>query len=430
MTSFELFLLVLILVLFGYLVRATSMLRHTKRLLHDERIKRHTARQHEALAVDQSTHSPLFHAVAASIDAGLVIVNADHQIQFLNHQAENLLGRQAHIVENQGVITLLRDYQADALIDEVLLHNEPRETTVQPLLSGRTLHLRCTPLMINGSTNGALLVVYDMTQINMLERARRDLVANVSHELRTPLSSLKLLIETIQSEPPPDIARHMVSQMSQEIDAVTQLVDELHELSQIESGRVTLKLEPGDIKATIESTLRRIQPQAERKQITIASNIPENHRLILMDQSRVGQVLLNLLHNAIKFTADHGTILVETREIVVEEKQPYQYLHITALDKSNIPYHESSYSLSAYHPCGCWVLVSISDTGIGIPSHDLPRIFERFYKVDRSRARNTSGGTGLGLAIAKHLIEGHGGRIWADSKEGEGSTFYLTLPLA
>lgn len=348
-------------------------------------------------ALDQ----PLFQAAAATLDAGMIVVDTQHVVRFLNRQAETLLDL-VPTMRGQSLIAVLRDHQADALVVEVLRDGESRELALQPISSGRTLRLRCTPLRLAERVVGVLLLVRDFTQISMLERARRDLVANVSHELRTPLASLKLLVETVQSAPPPDVAQRMLGQMAQEIDAVTQLVDELHELSQIESGRVTLKLAPLPIQPVIERALERIKPQADRKSITVSAEVTANLAQVLMDPDRIGQVLLNLLHNAIKFTAVGGTISV----------------------RATLSFGEGGGALE-----GPWLQVSVSDTGIGIPAKDLPRIFERFYKVDRSRTRHV-GGTGLGLAIAKHLIEGHGGRLWADSVEGHGSTFNFTLPVA
>ncbi len=392
---------------------------------------------------------PLFQAAAAAFDAGLVVVNTERQVSFLNAQAEQLLGLDAQMVHGQGLITLIRDHQADVLVREVINDGETRETTIQPILSGRTLRLRCAPLLPNGAPGGALLLIRDMTQLSMLERARRDLVANVSHELRTPLASLKLLVETLQSEPPPTVAQRMMGQMAQEIDAVTQLVDELHELSQIESGRVTLKLAPADITTVVERALGRIRPQADRKQLRIVAQIPANQPPVLMDDDRIGQVLLNLLHNAVKFTTFHGGIVVQTFVIMVDEVDTHRgrieqhQLQNIQLAHDMVPQEgqaepqlpllnlatATTIALPSPHPSGLWMVISVSDTGIGIPSQELPRIFERFYKVDRSRNRN-AGGTGLGLAIAKHLIEGHGGRLWAASEEGRGSTFYFTLPVA
>jgi two-component system phosphate regulon sensor histidine kinase PhoR len=390
----------------------------------------------------ETSFPPLFRSLASVLDSGLLVVNTENRVCFLNARAEEILDLSARDACGQGLIAVLRDYQVDVLVREVLSDGEARETTVQPLSSGRTLRLRCSPLRHEHFLNGALLLIRDMTQISMLERSRRDLVANVSHELRTPLASLKLLVETLQSEPPPAVAQRMLGQMAHEIDAVTQLAEELHELSQIESGRVTMQFAPDDVNDAIEHALSRIRPQAERKHIQVHAYLTQHCHPVLIDERRVSQVLLNLLHNAVKFTPEGGIIHVRTQSVLVDEHSPRAaavdpYL----LERENVFPAETmrenppllndngqEIRFPLAHPSGIWMLVSVCDTGIGIPAQDLPRIFERFYKVDRSRNREV-GGTGLGLAIAKHLIEGHGGRLWADSKEGHGSTFYFTLPL-
>jgi len=396
--------------------------------------------------------SSLFYVAATAFDAGLVLADADCQVYFLNSHAQDPLGVDAATAHGQSLIALLRDYQADVLVREVLADGEARETTIHPLMSERTLRLRCTPLFLEDHAGGVLLLIRDVTQISILERARRDLVANVSHELRTPLASLKLLVETLLSEPPPAVAHRMLTQAAQEVDVVTQLVDELHELSQIESGRVTLQLAARNIDDVVERTLQRIRPQVDRKQLHVSAHIAPDHPEVLMDDKRVGQVLINLLHNAIKFTPAGGDITVCACVITVDEATPRRgyveryvlqagrqqfapalaesgSLGISEIDSETNGAAQAVITLPVPHPSGLWMLVSVSDTGIGIPARELPRIFERFYKVDRSRNRN-AGGTGLGLAIAKHLVEGHGGRLWADSEEGRGSTFFFTLPIA
>ncbi len=344
----------------------------------------------------------LFQTAAANLDAGIVVVDPSRHVRYLNPQADALLASDQSL-SGLSLIALLRDHQADALVAEVLHDGGPRELALKPISSGRTLRLRCTALATGAQITGAMLLINDITQLSMLERARRDLVANVSHELRTPLASLKLLLETVQSAPPPEVAQRMLGQMAHEIDAITQLVDELHELAQIESGRVTLKLAPLPIRPVVERALERIRPQADRKQLVIQAEFAEAATIALMDEGRIGQVLLNLLHNAVKFTGAGGSIVIRTALLDRHAGEPA--------------------------PTGPWLTVSVSDTGVGIPTQDLPRIFERFYKVDRARTRH-AGGTGLGLAIAKHLVEGHGGRLWVDSAEGQGSTFSFTLPVA
>ena len=313
---------------------------------------------------------------------------------------------------------------------------------LRPLQGGRTLRLRAQPISTDGM-HGAVLLVRDVTQLSMLERARRDMVANVSHELRNPLASVKLLVETLQSEPPPAIAQDMLNKMAQEVDAIAQLVDELHELSQIESGRVALQLAPTALAPVVARALERIRPQAERKALHISAQVADCLPPALMDSSRIGQVLLNLLHNAVKFTPVGGDITIRAFVITIgAEAQRIGYVErrtpgasppaderrsvaAPPLARQGRPTVDMPQPLAP----GDWMLVTVADTGIGIPAEDLPRIFERFYKVDRARTRNASG-TGLGLAIAKHLIEGHGGSVWATSIEGAGSTFFFALPLA
>ncbi|MEN9933671.1 MAG: hypothetical protein RLZZ387_250 [Chloroflexota bacterium] len=367
--------------------------------------------------------SPLFYAATAAFDAGLVIVDEERHVTYLNPQAEELLGIDRRAVAGQGLISLVRDYQLDTLVSDVLSDGEAREMILQPIARGRTLRLRATSLAASG-VPGALLLVRDVTQLSMLERARRDMVVNVSHELRTPLASVKLLVETLQSGPPPQIAARMLSQMSQEVDAVTQLVDELHELSQIESGRVALQLIPTPLAPVAARALERIRPQAERKELRISSQVPAELPLALIDDDRVGQVLLNLLHNAVKFTGEGGDIRVGATVVRVGG-QP----RVLALAPEATSSDDLLRLVPLDHPPGEWLMLTVTDTGVGVPPQDLPRIFERFYKVDRARTRNSSG-TGLGLAIAKHLVEGHSGRIWAVSEEGRGSAFSFTLPLA
>ncbi|HEY1011768.1 MAG TPA: ATP-binding protein, partial [Herpetosiphonaceae bacterium] len=351
--------------------------------------------------------SPLFRTLSAALDAGVIVVSQARMVRYCNATAAQLFGIPPGDALDHGVITLLRDYQADTMIEQAIRLRDPQQMTLRPTLSNRTIRIWCEPL--EDGDHGALLIARDLTQLNQLERARRDLVANVSHELRTPLASLKLLVETLATSPPPDLARRMLGQMDSELDAVMQLVDELHELSQIESGRLVLQMRrtpPADV---VERALARIQPQAERKAINLSAAVPADLPPLLVDPDRISQVLLNLLHNAVKWTDAGGAITVTAGVRPRESLAPYLR-----------PEQDGR---------AAWVAISIQDTGAGIPAEALPRIFERFFKVDRARTRG-AGGTGLGLAIVKHLVEGHGGAVWAASTEGHGSTFTVALPAA
>jgi len=227
---------------------------------------------------------------------------------------------------------------------------------------------------------------------------RRDFISNLSHELRTPLASLKALTETLQDgalEDPP-AARRFIYQIQTEVDALTQMVTELLELSRIESGRLALEVKPVAPYDLLTSAAQRMNLQADRAGLTLRVDCTDDLPEVNIDLQRLEQVLVNLIHNAVKFTRAGGEIvlladIVPTRGAGTGE-----------------------------------VRFAVRDTGIGIPEEDVPRIFERFYRVDKSRAGS---GTGLGLSIAKHIVEAHGGKIWAESVERQGSTFYFTIPI-
>jgi two-component system, OmpR family, phosphate regulon sensor histidine kinase PhoR len=239
-----------------------------------------------------------------------------------------------------------------------------------------------------------LLVLHDLTELRRLETARRDFVANISHELRTPLASIKALVETLEDGAIEDesVARHFLHQVDEEVDHLTELVRELLELSRIESGEVALQREPVAAADLIDPVVRRLRAQAERAGVVLTIAPLGDLPPVLADPGRTGHVLLNLLHNAIKFTPPGGTIAVT----------------------------------ASRH--GGYLAVTVRDSGPGIEPAHLPRIFERFYKADRARS---SGGTGLGLAIAKHLVSAHGGVLTArNNDDGPGASFTFTLPLA
>jgi len=222
---------------------------------------------------------------------------------------------------------------------------------------------------------------------------RRDFISNLSHELRTPLASLKALTETLQDgalDDPP-AAQRFLSRIETEVDALTQMAQELLDLSRIESGKIELNLQETTPQKILQRAADRMRLQAERADVNLTLDCLSELPNIQADVARIEQVLVNLIHNGIKFTSTGGTVTLSA---------------------------EAGSRLIRF---------AVTDSGSGIPADDLPRIFERFYKADPSRR---SGGTGLGLSISKHLIEAHGGKIWAESREGSGSTFYFELPIS
>ncbi|MEA3345019.1 MAG: ATP-binding protein [Chloroflexota bacterium] len=266
------------------------------------------------------------------------------------------------------------------------LHSvEPVEMDRQGLF----LQVIVTPLQ-EAEPQACLIILQDLTRVRRLETIRRDFISNISHELRTPLASLKALVDTLRGgalEDPP-AAQRFLNHMETEVDALTQMVRELLELSRIESGRAAFRLEPVVVADVVLPPVERLQPQAERAGLQLTVDLPGDLPPVLADAERIQQVVTNLVHNAIKFTPSGGMVMLSAESIGEE------------------------------------VVISVRDTGVGIPADDLPRIFERFYKADRARS---GGGTGLGLAIAKHIVQAHDGRIWVESTEGQGSTFSFTL---
>ena len=331
-------------------------------------------------------------AVLDHMADGVLITDASGHVQLLNATAarllatteERALGRSfAQVVPHHSLIESWKACQGQG-VEQV--------QAVEISRDGLFVQAIITPFE-EADVEGCVVILQDLTRIRRLETVRRDFISNISHELRTPLAGLKALVDTLRGgaikDPP--AAKRFLKRMDAEVDALTQMVEELLELSRIESGQVPLRLAPTSAAEVVIPPTERLRPQAERAGVELAIQLPDDLPRVLADVDRARQVVSNLVHNAVKFTPPGGTITLSARA------------------------------------AGDEVTISVQDTGVGIPADDLARIFERFYKADRARS---GGGTGLGLAIAKHVIQGHGGRIWAESVEGEGSTFYFTLPTA
>jgi two-component system phosphate regulon sensor histidine kinase PhoR len=351
------------------------------------------------LALERSRLSTVLEHMADGViitdETGVIVMINAAAARILRYDEEKAIGRRfAQVAHSHLLIDLWnRCYETQQQ------HNE----TVETMLYGNFLHAIITPL--KGSDPPRFLVMLqDLTHVRRLETIRRDFISNISHELRTPLASLSLVVETLRDgaiEDPP-AARRFLSHMQSELAAITQMVEELLELSRIESGRVPLSFSATDIEELVSKPVQRLQPQAERKGIALSISLPGNLPAVRADATRIQQVVTNLVHNAIKFTSSGGAVTVFARTGVGADENAG-----TVDDR--------------------YVVIGVTDTGIGIPEDDLTRIFERFYKTDRAR---TQEGTGLGLAIAKHIVQGHEGHIWLESIEGVGSTFYFSLPYA
>jgi two-component system phosphate regulon sensor histidine kinase PhoR len=369
--------LIIIVIGLGWQLRRQQQARHVMQDQLDD---------YAAQASDLTEQLHQFEARATALTQGpphpLFVIDADSVVSLANASACELLGGD---LVGQTVIEATRSHEIDAVVQAALRDAHIAEQSVTWNI--RPYFVRVVPI----GSGGAVVVLEDQTELHRLERVRRDFVANVSHELRTPLASIRLLIETLLAgaKDDPEVSIRMLNQVISEVEALTQLAQELLDLSMIESGQMPMTLAHVEVRGVIEEQLHHFEPQAQQKQIGLNNAAPTGLRAEI-DQKLIGRVLGNLIHNALKFTPKDGKITVGA-EAGAEK-----------------------------------ITISVKDTGAGIPPEDLPRIFERFYKVDEARGKS---GTGLGLAIARHVVEAHGGKIWAESKRGQGATFFFTLPV-
>ena len=322
---------------------------------------------------------------------GVIFTDREGRVLLINPAAARLLGAAESGDAVLSFAQLVRHHQLIELWKRCRESGREQIDLLQLSHKGLFLQATVTPLRREDGS-GFLVILQDLTRLRHLEKVRQDFVSNVSHELLTPLASLKALVDTLRDGilDDPAAAQRFLGRIETEVDALTQMVQELLELSRIESGRVPLRLRPVDVVDVIVPPAERLRPQAVRAGLELTLHVPSGLPFVLADPERVQQVVTNLVHNAIKFTPQGGKVSVSAEQVQDE------------------------------------VVISVRDTGVGIPSEDVPRIFERFYKADRARS---GGGTGLGLSIAKHIVQGHGGRIWVESREDQGSTFSFSLPI-
>jgi two-component system phosphate regulon sensor histidine kinase PhoR len=329
-------------------------------------------------------------AILSNMKDGVILVNEQGIVTQINPAAQKMFDIDLNSADGGSLTEVVRQHQVIDLWKRCQENRDTQSVLLQLSLDQEIIQATASPVEEN-LPGDVLLLFQDLTLVNKLQTVRQDFISNVSHELRTPLASLKVLAETLLDGAIKDskAADQFLAQMDGEIDNLTQIVQELLELSKIESGRVPLSLQPISPDDLVAPAIERMRLQAERAGISLINNLPGDLQQVNADSNRIQQVLVNLLHNAIKFTNPGGSVTV------------------TAMDDEK------------------YIIFSVTDTGLGIAEDDQLRIFERFYKTDRSRA---SSGTGLGLSIARHLIDGHGGRIWVKSKIGTGSTFFFSLP--
>jgi len=333
----------------------------------------------------------LHHArvILAALDDAVMVVGPTEEVRSVNDAALALFPTTLVTVRGRRVIEITGDYEIAALVRDCLRTHERQEGRVELVSSGRIVRAVAVPLDTDEGT--CLLLARDVTEVQHLQTVRREFVANVSHELRTPLGIIRNYIEALLDGglEAPGLAEDWLPKMLHEVEELTQLVNELLDLSRLESGRVQPKLVPLDLASLMRDAVDRLETQAERADITLTVAASAALTPVVGDRQMLEGALVNLIHNAVKFTPGGGTITVGATD------------------------------------ADATVALWVEDTGIGIASEHLPRLFERFYKEDRARSGR---GTGLGLAIVKHVALVHGGRVHVESQPGRGSRFTMFLP--
>ena len=346
------------------------------------------ARQVRAVVETSQRESSRLEAILSSMVEGVVAVDPLMRITFLNRAFAELMGVPLPVEPGVPLLQVARDHALLEMFTSVLSTGERAQKRL--VLSARTFEVQTVPL--GGDPHrGAIAMLYDITEIERLERVRKDFVANVSHELRTPLSAVSGYAETLLEGAleDPDNRRKFVEIILAKARQLTNVVSDLLILSTLESAKPPAP-EPVSLRESLQSALHTVAPTARSRGVRLECAEFEDIR-ILAHFVRLEQVWVNLLENALKFNRPEGEVRVEVSR-----------------DTGR-------------------VLVKVKDTGLGIPSRDLPRIFERFYRVDKARSRAT-GGTGLGLAIVKHAVEQMGGTVSVESRLGQGTVFTISLP--
>ena len=340
-------------------------------------------------------------ATLRGIGDAVVGTDARLRLTVLNPIAAQVFGLRRGVAAGQRLTEVIDNRDLVALFEETLAsHDRPiiREISLPAPSGERPVNFYqalASPLVGEGNeVLGAVVVLRDITHQKELDRVKSDFLSVVSHELRTPLHSIKGFVDIIlmgKTGPVSDTQRDFLQTVQQQAEALQNMINDLLEFSRLEAGQVRLKIEPISLGQVVEGVVERLTPLAQEANLRLVSQVPVDLATIEADRARLEQVLTNLCSNAIKFTPANGTVTIRAADL------------------------------------GDRVQVSVADTGIGIPSNQLERIFERFYQVDGSSTRSYRG-AGLGLTICKHIVEYHGGRIWAESAMGQGSTFHFILP--
>jgi two-component system, OmpR family, phosphate regulon sensor histidine kinase PhoR len=348
----------------------------------------------EAKMKDVNSQSQQLRAIFNSMIEGVMLTDREGHIVSVNQAIERIFQVVKPDVEGKTFLEAIRNNDIAEIITAVLRAGKSVSKEIALIFPVQSIfEVNATPIFESGSVNGCLVVIHDITEIRRLETMRRDFVANVSHELKTPLTSIKGFVETLLEGALEDKEnnRNFLKIIQEHADRLDKLVNDLLSLSHLESQGIVLDKREFNLNDQVKEVIAGFKSQLKNKGIEVTNQLP-NELIINGDQDRVEQVLVNLIDNAIKFNKDKGPIKIYKQD------------------------HSGN------------IKIIIEDFGMGIPGKDIPRIFERFYRVDKARSRQL-GGTGLGLSIVKHIIELHGGTVGVESTEGLGSKFWFSLPI-
>jgi two-component system phosphate regulon sensor histidine kinase PhoR len=336
-------------------------------------------------------------ALLASMEEGVLILDSQGRVRKMNAAMGNIISAFSTSDVGKHYLEVFRDPDLNQLILATLEGKQPRRASFTPIGAGRTGRTFLIQSSLirdhDGGEDGVVIIFHDVTDLKRLERIRQEFVANVSHELRTPLTAIRGYIEALLDGglERREEAERFLGIIARHTDRMEKIVSDLLLLSEMEAPDRSLRKESLAVPELVRSAADALQPIAATKKQSLTIQISSDVPPVRGDSQKIYQVLVNLLNNAIQYTPEKGQIGIQVR------------------------------------PATEGVEITVSDTGIGIPPSDLSRIFERFYRVDKGRSRE-SGGTGLGLSIVKHIVEAHGGRVWVESKPGQGSRFNFFLP--
>jgi len=342
-------------------------------------------------------------AMLIAMVEGVMVLDYRGTVVQVNPALERMFALELTESRGRHYAEVIRHEGLTALVSAVLetRSGQGGEITLSP--SGRCLRVEASIAGGNREQEAcAVFVFHDITELRRLEKIRKDFVANVSHELRTPLTSIKGYVEALLDggKDDPGTATAFLEIIMRQSNRLNLILDDLLQLSQIESGQVLFRREPVELRALLERTIAVIKPLADKKQHHIELTLPDDYMVVEGDEERLVQVFINLLENAVKYTPDHGRISMTIRRVPGRPGASRAMIEVV-----------------------------VADSGIGIPDADRPRVFERFYRVDKARSREL-GGTGLGLAIVKHIVEAHSGLVWVEGNVPRGSRFVVHLPVA